>query len=54
MYSASKPMIDGVMMRLLVTVWNATVATACATTIAATTSSAIAVATEVVGCVASS
>ena len=27
-YSDSKPMIEGVMMRLLVTVWKATVATA--------------------------
>ena len=27
-YSDSNPMMDGVIMRLLVTVWNATVATA--------------------------
>ena len=30
-YSDSNPMIDGVMMRLFVTVWKATVATAWAT-----------------------
>lgn len=41
-YSDSKPMIDGVMMRLLVTVWKLTVAMACATATSAMTVTSVA------------